>query len=347
MPATPAPIPLPSAPRAADGSWACRLRSLLPSEPLRSWKRYADVAKRRPVALRVADRLGRGKGRLRVLDRATRLPPAPLRPDLTDWHRHGLAAAWVGHATVLLRVGGASGATVLTDPVFSPRVGIGLGVATAGPKRLVAPAVRIKELPPVDVVLLSHAHFDHLDRPSLAALARRFPRARVVTAAGTADLVDDLGFASVAELKWGESADAAGLKITALPARHWGARTFYDTHRGYNGYLIEGAARRVLFAGDTADHRDFAGLGPVDLAIVPIGAYDPWIANHATPEQAWRMANEAGAARVLPVHHATFTLSREPTGEPIARLLAAAGDRADDVVVTRVGGQWTLADEVA
>ena len=276
-----------------------------------------------------------------MLDRATRLPPAPLRPDLAGWEQHDLAAAWVGHATVLLRIGGPAGATVLTDPVFSPRVGLGLGLATAGPRRLVAPAVRVKDLPPVDLILLSHAHFDHLDRPSLAALARRFPAARVVTAANTADLLDDLGFASVTELKWGDSADVAGLRLTALPARHWGARTFYDAHRGYNGYLISRNDRKkILFAGDTADHRDFAGVGPVDLAVVPIGAYDPYITNHATPEQAWRMALDAGARRVLPVHHATFTLSREPTAEPIERFLRAAGADAARVVVREVGGQW-------
>ncbi len=319
---------------AADGSWVCRLRKLA------NWKLYADAVKHRPAMLRVADRLGRGKGRGRLLDRLTKVPRAPLTPDLTDWERHDLAAAWVGHATVLLRIGGS---TILTDPVFSRRVGIGLGLLTAGPARFYRPAVKSIDLPPLDLILLSHGHFDHLDRPTLARLARRDRDVPVVTADRTGDLVDDLGFRSVTELAWGGTWQAGPLSVLAVEVRHWGARTFYDTYRGYNGYLIESTdpARRVFFAGDTADHRGFEAVAPVDLAVMPIGAYDPWVASHATPEQAWRMANEAGARFVMPVHHSTFKLSREPMGEPIARFMAAAGEEAGRVVVRQIGGQWS------
>ena len=321
---------------AADASWAGRLRRLA------NWKRYADAVKHRPAMLRVADRLGRGKGRGRLLDRLTKVPPAPLTPDLSDWESRDLAAAWVGHSTVLLRIGGA---TVLTDPVFSRRVGIGLGLLTAGPARFYQPALRLKDLPPLDLILLSHGHFDHLDRPTLARLARRDRNVPVVTASKTADLVDDLGFRSITELAWGESWAGDLLKVTAVEVGHWGARTFYDTYRGYNGYLLEEqpfreGARRVFFPGDTADHRGFEAVAPVDLAVMPIGAYDPWVASHATPEQAWRMANEAGARFVLPVHHSTFRLSKEPMDEPISRFMAAAEGEEDRVVVQQIGGTW-------
>src|SRR2546421_11651948 len=129
------------------------------------------------MTLRLADRLGRGRGRLRLLDGLNAPARARLKPNLAGWDDHDLAAAWIGHATVLLRVGGM---TILTDPVLSNRVGVGLGLFTGGPRRLVAPALRLRELPPIDLILLSHAHFDHLDRPTLARLPRRIP---VITAA--------------------------------------------------------------------------------------------------------------------------------------------------------------------
>lgn len=299
-----------------------------------SWRRYADWAKHSPAALRLADRLGRSRGRLRLLD-DLRPPPAPrLRPDLAGWADHGLAAVWLGQATVLLRIGGM---TVLTDPVFSSRVGVGLGLCTGGPRRLVAPPLKIRELPKIDLLLISHAHFDHLDRPTLARLPKNVP---VVTASLTRDLVGDLGFRRVAELGWGESLQLGPLKVIAHEVAHWGARTFYDHHRGYNAYTIEAGPRRVLFGGDTAYQEDFKGLGSVDLAILGIGAYDPYVRAHATPEQAWAMADHARAERILPMHHSTFRLSLEPVHEPIERLLSVAGPAMDRVIAEEIGQLW-------
>ena len=300
------------------------------------WRTVVDRAKRSPLALRVADRLGRSRGRLRLLDHLTVPPPPPRVPDLSDWHRRGLSAVWIGHATVLLRV---HGRTVLTDPVFSTTVGVGLGLFTLGATRMVAPAVPLRDLPPVDLVLVSHAHFDHLDRPTLARLPRRTP---VVTAAGTGDLLRDLGLHRVVELPWGRRfALGDGLTVTAHPVDHWGARVFYDAHRGYNAYVVDAPGHRVLYGGDTAYTRAFRGVGPVDLAVLGIGAYDPYIAAHASPEQAWAMANDARAGAVLPVHHRTFRLSHEPVDEPIERLLAAAGRDAGRVVAENVGDEWS------
>jgi L-ascorbate metabolism protein UlaG (beta-lactamase superfamily) len=297
-----------------------------------SWRNVVDSTKRSQLLLRVADRLGRGRGRLRVLDRLNPPPPAPLVPDLSGWADHQLAAAWLGHATVLLRVGGK---TILTDPVLFNRVGLGLGLMTGGPRRLVAAAVAIERLPPLDLILISHAHFDHLDRPTLGRLDKSVP---VITAGHTADLIADLGYKSVTELKWGESTEVGPLKLTAHTVAHWGARTFHDRHRGYNAYVIDAAGRRVLYGGDTAYFDGFKEVAPVDLAILGIGAYDPYIAAHATPEQAAEMARQAGAKWLLPIHHSTFRLSHEPTREPIERLVKAFD--AERVVARDVGQVW-------
>ena len=301
----------------------------------RSWRTITDLLKHKPSMMRVADHLGRGRGRLRILDEVISPPPAKGRPDLRRWESHTLAATWIGHATTLLRVGKK---TVLTDPVFLSRIGIGLGLLTAGPKRLIAPALRIAELPPIDLILISHAHFDHLDRPSLMKLSRKTP---VITASGTADLIADLGFGNVSELRWGETGKLDQLLVTATPVRHWGARTFYDQHRGYNAYILQSNDVRVLYGGDSAYHEGNAKLDPVNLAILGIGAYDPWVAAHATPEQAWTMAGHANAEFVLPMHHSTFRLSQEPMSEPLDRLLTAANGSAEKVVVRQPGELWS------
>jgi L-ascorbate metabolism protein UlaG (beta-lactamase superfamily) len=303
-----------------------------------TWRTITDRAKQSPAILRLADRLGRSSGRMRVLDRLEPQPPAPPRPNLDNWENRELSAVWIGHATILLRIGHL---TVLTDPVFSTRVGLGLGVATVGPRRLTAPAIPLKALPKIDLILLSHAHFDHLDRPTLDRLPKRTP---VITAHETRDLIADLGFRNITELRWNEQTHLNGLTLTAREVKHWGARTFYDSHRGYNGYVLAAAKARILYGGDTAYHEGFSELAPaggVDLAILGIGAYDPYIRAHSTPEQAWAMANHAKADRILAMHHSTFRLSHEPMGEPLERLQAAAGKDVDRIVASRIGEQWT------
>jgi L-ascorbate metabolism protein UlaG (beta-lactamase superfamily) len=300
-----------------------------------SWRNITDWVKRRKPLLHLADFMGRGRGRTRWLDHLIAPPPAPLTPDLTHWQDQSLAAAWLGHATVLLRVGDM---TILTDPVLCNRVGIGLGLITGGPRRHVAPALGVRELPPIDLMLISHAHYDHLDRPTLVRLDKNIP---VITAGGTFDLIRDLGYRRVAELRWGESTSLAGVKVTAQKVAHWGARTFFDSHRGFNAYLIEANQKRILYGGDTAYQDYFRQVGKVDLAVLGIGGYDPYLASHATPEQAWDMANHLNADHLLPMHHSTFRLSHEPTREPIERLMTAAGKDADRVILTQVGGQWS------
>ncbi|MGH9667790.1 MAG: MBL fold metallo-hydrolase [Bryobacteraceae bacterium] len=273
-------------------------------------------------------------------ERKRALAPAPATPVWRRWTGNGLYAAWLGHSTVLIKV---DGFTILTDPIFSDRCGIRIGPFTLGPKRRVAPALSLANLPPIDLILLSHAHFDHLDRPSLRRLENR--GATVITARGTRDLLRTRRYAGVTELGWEETARAGPFMVRAMEVNHWGARVQTDTWRGYNGYVVEAGGRRLLFAGDTAftgGFRRVRQLGRVDLAIMPIGAYDPWIYYHCNPEQAWNMANDAGAEFVMPVHHQTFLLSREPADEPIERLLAAAGAHSDRVAARQIGDEFSL-----
>jgi L-ascorbate metabolism protein UlaG (beta-lactamase superfamily) len=266
--------------------------------------------------------------------------PPPLRPRPERWPDRGLYAAWLGHSTVLLKI---DGFTILTDPVFSSRIGINLGIGTLGPKRFVGPALAAGQLPKVDLILLSHAHMDHFDLPSLRRLESR--RSTVVTAANTSDLLRVDRYGGVRELRWGQKTAAGPLEIRAFRVNHWGARMRSDTHRGYNGYALESGRYRVLFGGDTADTGLFADVRsakPYHLAIMPVGAYNPWIHYHCTPEQAWRMAGEANSEFFLPVHHQTFPLSDEPPSEPIERVLTAAGNHPDRVAARRIGEEFSL-----
>jgi L-ascorbate metabolism protein UlaG (beta-lactamase superfamily) len=271
------------------------------------------------------------------------ISPASAKPGPSKWSDAQVTLAWIGHSTVLINF---SGVTILTDPVLVPRIGIRLPGFTIGPKRLTAPALSFDELPKIDLVLLSHAHFDHLDLRTLG----RFDRTtRVITARATSDLLKRTRFSEVSELDWGESKTlntAAGeIDVTAFSVKHWGARMQRDMYRSYNGYLIERSGRRIIFAGDTAMTENFAALrryGPIDVAIMSIGAYNPWIQSHCTPEQAVQMANTAGARFIVPVHHQTFRLSFEPFREPIERFEAALSKTPERIALRKIGETFVL-----
>jgi L-ascorbate metabolism protein UlaG (beta-lactamase superfamily) len=266
------------------------------------------------------------------------IPGAPHKPAPDTWSDNTVTLAWLGHATVLINF---YGVRILTDPTLFRRIGVDAGVGTIGPLRLVQCALTASELPEVDLVLVTHAHFDHLDTASLGAVRGR-PAA--VMAAGTSDLLPRNPYSSVRELRWNESAKVmtprGEVLVRSIEVKHWGARMRRDTWRGYTGFVVEREGRKLLIGGDTAQTPLFRGyrtLGPFDAAVMPIGAYDPWIRNHCTPEQAVQMADAAGARLFVPVHHQSFELSREPFLEPIERTQAALYAEQDRLAIREIG----------
>lgn len=272
-----------------------------------------------------------------------------FKPDPSLWDDTTLTAAWLGHATVLINF---FGTKIITDPVFSNRIGLNLlSLFTLGPKRLVAPALKIEELPPIDLILLSHAHMDHLDLSSLGKFKRDIP---VVMAKNTVDVVDELSLKQVHELDWGEKINIGDVEVEALQVKHFGWRYPWEEDRSrgnwygrsFNAYLISKNGRHVVFGGDTAHQEYFRRIGErgisVDLAIMPIGAYDPWITNHCNPEQALEMSNHMSAQHVMPIHWRTFIQSYEPTLEPIERFKKALGEQHQRPALESVGQTWTL-----
>ena len=275
-------------------------------------------------------------GALIATDREVR--PATGTPTPNNWPDNAITLAWLGHATVLINF---YGVRILTDPALFPRIGIDAWITTVGPLRLTACALSPSALPDIDLVLVSHAHFDHLDRPSLAAIPGR-PAA--VMASATSDLLPRRRYSSVREMRWNESVRVntahGDVEVRAIEVKHWGARLRNDTHRGYNGYILRREGRALLFGGDTAYTPLFTSYrrhGPYDAAIMPIGAYDPYIRNHCTPEQSVAMADAAGARLFVPIHHKSFQLSHEPFSEPIVRAEAALAAEQDRLAARDVG----------
>lgn len=247
-----------------------------------------------------------------------------FKPSPELWDPNTITAAWLGHSTVLVNF---YGVNIITDPILVDHAGADLRIGTIGPKRLVAPALTPRQLPKIDLVLLSHAHMDHLNSATL----RHFPAStRAVTAHATADLLSDTRLKELRELSWGQKTKVTtangDVEVEAFEVKHWGARWRHDSYRGYNGYIVSREGKKIIFGGDTAWSESFRSLrskGPFELAFMPIGAYYPWIQSHCTPEQSVRMANDAGANRFLPIHFKTFAFGHEPVSEPMERLQAA------------------------
>jgi L-ascorbate metabolism protein UlaG (beta-lactamase superfamily) len=266
----------------------------------------------------------------------------PSALDPARWSPRALTIANLGHSTLLMDW---FGLRVISDPVLFYRVGLSLGPLTIGPHRMVPLPLRPDHLQDVQVILITHAHMDHLDLPSLRALPKS---ATVVACSGCAGLIRPLGFTDIRELRWGDRVEVRGLRITAMGARHWGVRwPPLGRAYGYNSYLLERGGARMLLACDSAFTPMFAGLAsaPLDIAAFSIAAYDPWIHHHANPEQVWEMFQQTGARYLIPIHWGTFRLSKERMDEPIPRLLAAAGPGANRVVLRRIGVPWTLPAE--
>jgi L-ascorbate metabolism protein UlaG (beta-lactamase superfamily) len=264
---------------------------------------------------------------------------APAKPTPLSWAASDLNVSWLGHATVLV---GFHGTNLLIDPVLFDRIGLTLGGVTIGPKRLVGAALSPDELPRLDAVLISHAHMDHLDLPSLRAVAAA---PLLVVPERTRDVVEGLGFTRVVELPWGAAVESGGVTIEALRVEHWGRRWPWEGWRGYDGFLITRDGVSVLFASDTAYADYLAPLARarnVDVMILGIGAYDPWIWNHLSPEQAWQTFADSGARWLVPVHYDVFRLGKEAVGEAMRRLVAATGADAGRIAIRRVGETLTI-----
>jgi L-ascorbate metabolism protein UlaG (beta-lactamase superfamily) len=275
-----------------------------------------------------------------VCSDCTRDMSAPTKPTPDLWSDNALTAAWLGHATVLINL---NGVRILTDPVMFERVGFKLAGTVVGRKRLAAPALAIHELPKIDLVLLSHAHMDHMDLPTLKALSQD---AAVITASRTKDVLSETRFNSIQELKWGQKTiletAAGGLEVEAFEVNHSGARWSSDSYRGYNGYLLRKDGKQVLFGGDTALSKTFRNLhGKSDLGIMPIGSYGRVGASHCTPEQSVHMANEGGVEYFMPVHHKTFPIGGEPIEEPMQRLDVAIEKQR--IALREIGETFVLA----
>ncbi|MET9609527.1 MBL fold metallo-hydrolase [Streptomyces sp. NPDC006512] len=264
--------------------------------------------------------------------------PAPLPPAPPGT----VCVTWAGHASWVVRAGGL---TVLTDPVWSRRI---LGT----PARMTPVGVRWEDLPPVDAVVISHNHYDHLDAPTLKRLPRHTP---LFVPAGLARWCRRRGFTRVTELDWWESAELGGVRFDFVPAHHWSKRTPFDTCRTlWGGWVLTdtGTGRKVYFAGDTGYGHWFAEIGrrhpAVDLALLPVGAYAPrwWLGDvHTDPEEAVRACTDLGARRMPPMHWGAFVLSAEPVMEPLHRTRAAwarAGLPREDLWDLPIGASRTL-----
>jgi len=230
-----------------------------------------------------------------------------------------LGVTFIGHASFFVQIGGRS---VLIDPNFARWLFV--------LKRLRRPGLRVRDLPSIDLVLVTHAHFDHLHRPSLRAIVQNNLRTSgtapaIIVPTHVSDLVADLGFSEIIELDWSKTSHDGDLSVTHVPSRHWGARILKDSHRGYGGYVLQAGKHSVYHAGDTAYFAGFREIGrrlSPELALLPIGAYNPpqFRNVHANPADATRAFLDLNARWMVPMHYGSFRLSHEPMDEPLQLL---------------------------
>jgi N-acyl-phosphatidylethanolamine-hydrolysing phospholipase D len=281
-----------------------------------------------------------GDGAVPELPAGHVLPPDAVAAGL---HRQRAADSltWLGHASFLIRL---DGRTILTDPFLSQNAS---PVPPFGPERFAPPPLAPGQLPAIDLLVLSHNHYDHLDLPTIEALPAR-ERIQAVVPLRLGHYFASRGFGSVHELDWHDEVEAAGITVTGLPAIHRSKRALFERNETlWGGYALQSSSKRIYFAGDTGYGPVFQTLGrnlrPFDLALLPIGAYEPRLlmqAVHVNPEEAVQIARELKARRVVAMHWGTIQLADEPAFEPPARFRAAAhgaGYGDDDAWVMRIG----------
>lgn len=272
-------------------------------------------------------------------------PPSVVPNDgvfLRDNARHSVpTVTWIGHATMLVQM---DHVTFLTDPIWSETAS---PVAFAGPRRFVPPGIEIAHLPPIDFVVLSHAHYDHTDLDTLKRLSNG--RTRFLTPLRLGDVLRDAGIGPVEQLDWWQSARVGDVEVTCVPTQHWSQRGVFDKDETlWGGWAVRGPTRSFWFAGDTGYFAGFAAigerLGPFDLAAVPIGAYEPTAMMrpfHMDPEEAVQAGLDARATKLIGMHYGTFELTEEPIDEPPRRFHAEGKRRGldDDRVLTPAVGE--------
>ncbi len=244
--------------------------------------------------------------------------PSDASHDLPDLERDQMSVTWLGHAGFLIQLGGKN---ILVDPNWA---------LWHGPvKRVKHPSLVPSDLPYIDLVLITHAHFDHLHLPSLRAIAAGQP---VIVPQGVGSVVKRCAFSSITELNYWDSVRFDNLQITLTPAKHWGARMIHDTYRKFGGYLITCEDRTIFHCGDSSLFDGFREIGiraNIDVALLPIGAYEApsGRAVHMNPEEALEAFDMLGATHMVPMHYGTFPLGGEPIHEPAERLIAASNKR--------------------
>jgi len=264
-------------------------------------------------------------------------------PTPNQWSNDEVTVAWLGHASFLINF---FGTRILIDPALNSHIGITpIGNLTIGPSRYIASALNSDQVGPVDLLLVSHAHTDHFDYPTLRKL--QSPNTLVVTAKNTLPLWHGMNFQSVEEIHWQDSKSLAGVNVKAIEGRHWGARIPWKKGMEANSLLLSKNNVNLFFGADTGYteiiRQQLSGV-PIDLAIMGIGAYSPksFEAKHATPEQAWKMSEEISAKWIIPMHWGSFNLSKEPMEEPIKRFRQAASGQIEKVAIQETGETWIL-----
>jgi len=273
------------------------------------------------------------------------------KPEPEKWNNNDITVSWIGHSTVLINI---FGKWILTDPLLFERVGVYFLGTNMGPRRITPPALQFDEMPKPDIILLSHAHMDHMDYLTLKHFAEKFPRQiDVVTAYLTKDVIDDLEWKSIKVLDWNEEGAVSGVNFKAMEVKHFGqrmpwekdrSRGYLKDGRSYNAYIFEYNGRKILFGGDTAYTTLFekAKDENVDIALMPIGAYNPWSRVHVNPEEALKMAAMVNARYFVPMHTKTIKQGSEPFNEPIDWLKKSVVNYKVKLAIDSIGQTFVL-----